>query len=112
MISFFVSLPLVIKALLATLFTFFITALGSSVVFFFKKVNNTVLDAMLGLSAGVMIAASFWSLLNPAIEQANALHMISYLVVGLGFLSGVVFLILVIYYLVKKLTIMINLKET
>ncbi len=94
MISFFVSLPLVIKALLATLFTFFITALGSSVVFFFKKVNNTVLDAMLGLSAGVMIAASFWSLLNPAIEQAKALHMISHLVVGLGFLSGAIFLIL------------------
>ncbi len=54
----------VLLALVATLFTWFVTAAGSSMVFFFKSINKRVLNSMLGFAAGVMIAASFWSLLN------------------------------------------------
>jgi len=57
----------VMLALIATCFTWFMTALGAGLVFFFKNINKKVLDVMLGFAAGVMIAASFWSLLNPAI---------------------------------------------
>jgi len=53
----------ILQALLATLFTWGVTALGAAMVFFFKEINKKVLDAMLGFAAGVMIAASFWSLL-------------------------------------------------
>lgn len=73
---------------IATLFTFLVTTLGSSIVFFFKKINKNILDAMLGVSAGVMIAASFFSLLNPAIIMANNLNMISWLVLLIGFTLG------------------------
>jgi ZIP family zinc transporter len=60
-----------IQALFATLFTWGVTAVGASVVFFFKNVSQKVLDAMMGFAAGVMIAASFWSLLAPAIEMGK-----------------------------------------
>lgn len=92
MINWFIDLNPVIQALLATIFTWLITAIGAAFVFFFKKVNKTVLDAMLGFSAGVMIAASFWSLLSPAIDMANNLKMTSWLIVFLGFFSGGVLL--------------------
>lgn len=62
----------VIQALLACLFTWGLTALGSGTVFFFKTINRAALDGMLGFAAGVMIAASFWSLLSPAIAMAAA----------------------------------------
>ncbi len=62
--------------------------LGASIVFFFKEVKKDIMDALLGFSAGVMIAASFWSLLNPAIEMANSMQMTSWLVVFIGFFSG------------------------
>ena len=88
MIDWFLSLNHVIQALIATLFTFGITALGAMIVIFFKKINKNFMDAMLGLSGGVMIAASFWSLLSPAIEMANSLKMISWLIVSIGFISG------------------------
>lgn len=88
MINWFLNLNHVIQALLATLFTFGVTALGAMIVIFFKKINKNFMDAMLGLSGGVMIAASFWSLLSPAIEMANSLKMISWLIVSLGFVSG------------------------
>lgn len=65
----FATLAPTVQALYATLFTWGVTALGASLVFFFKRVNQKVLDAMLGMAAGVMIAASFWSLLKPAIEM-------------------------------------------
>ena len=77
-----------IQALLATIFTWGVTALGASLVFFFKKINKTLLDAMLGIAAGVMIAASFFSLLSPALEMANNLKMIPIISVSLGFISG------------------------
>ena len=62
--------------------------LGASIVFFFREVKKGIMDALLGFSAGVMIAASFWSLLSPAIDMANSMEMISWLVVFLGFFSG------------------------
>lgn len=88
MINNFLELSPVIQALLATLFTWLVTALGAAIVFFFREVKKSIMDALLGFSAGVMIAASFWSLLNPAIEMANSMQMISWLVVFLGFFSG------------------------
>ena len=88
MIDFFIDLNPVLQALIATLFTWAVTALGAGLVFFFKKVNKNVLDAMLGFAAGVMIAASFWSLLSPAIEMAKNLKMTAWLVAFIGFFSG------------------------
>lgn len=88
MINFFNNLNPVIQALIATIFTWSVTLLGAALVFFFKKVNKNIMDGMLGFAAGVMIAASFWSLLSPAIEMAESLKMISWLVVFLGFFSG------------------------
>lgn len=88
MIKNFLELSPIIQAVLATMFTWFLTLLGASIVFFFKEVKKSVMDALLGFSAGVMIAASFWSLLSPAIEMATSMKMISWLVVFLGFFSG------------------------
>ena len=86
--SFIFDLNPIIQALLATLFTWGVTAIGASLVFMFGKIRKNILDAMLGIAAGVMIAASFWSLLSPAIEMADNLNMNTMLVVSLGFLSG------------------------
>lgn len=88
MFQWFADLNYITQALLATLFTWSITALGAGLVFFFKKINKNVMDAMLGFAAGVMIAASFWSLLSPAIEMAKTLNLIPWLVAFLGFFSG------------------------
>ena len=88
MIEYFLSLNHIIQAFIATTFTFLITALGAAIVFFFKRVNKTFMDGMLGFAAGVMIAASFWSLLSPSIEMANSLKLNSWLIATLGFLSG------------------------
>ena len=88
MINYFMGLNHVTQALLATLFTWGVTVLGAALVFFFKKVNKSVMDAMLGFAGGVMIAASFWSLLSPAIEMAENLNMIPWLVAFIGFFSG------------------------
>ena len=89
---FFDNLSSIIQTIVATLFTFFITALGSALVFFFKKPNKTIMDAMLGLAGGVMISASFWSLLNPALEMADNLKLIPWIIVTIGFLTGGIFL--------------------
>lgn len=88
MIEWFSSLDYYIQALIATVFTWFVTALGACIVFIFKKVNKSVMDAMLGFAAGVMIAASFWSLLSPAIEMAEELNMQAWLVIFIGFIGG------------------------
>ncbi len=82
----------VLQALVATLFTYFMTALGAAVVFFFKTIKRRVLDTMLGFAAGVMIAASFWSLLSPAIEMAGDLGVPPWLPATVGFLAGGLFL--------------------
>lgn len=92
LISWFAGLHPVVQALLATLFTWFVTALGSGLVFFFKTVKRTVLDGMLGFAAGVMIAASYWSLLAPAIAMTEEAGGIAWLPATGGFLLGGAFL--------------------
>mgnify|MGYP002351797861 CR=1 FL=1 len=84
----FSQLSHVTQALLATVFTWSVTALGAALVFFFRQINKTVMDAMLGFAAGVMIAASFWSLLSPAIDLAVELGICSWAIVFCGFFSG------------------------
>jgi ZIP family zinc transporter len=83
------------QALICTLFTYSVTVLGAATVFFFKTINQKVLDAMLGFAGGVMIAASFWSLLSPSIEMARSMGMIPWLPAVIGFLIGGFFLRLV-----------------
>ncbi|EKD32196.1 MAG: hypothetical protein ACD_77C00154G0005 [uncultured bacterium] len=85
----------ILLALFATLFTWGLTALGASMVFFFKNINKKVLNSMLGFAAGVMIAASFWSLLKPAIEMAEENGSVPWVPALVGFLSGGAFLLLV-----------------
>ena len=85
----------VLLALFATLFTWGVTALGSAMVFFFKSINKKILNSMLGFAAGVMIAASFWSLLKPAIEMSEASGSLAWLPAVIGFLSGGAFLLIV-----------------
>lgn len=83
----------VILALVATLGTWFVTMLGAATVVFFKSPNPKALNLMLGFASGVMIAASFWSLLQPAIERAEKHSAIpAYIVATAGFLAGALFM--------------------
>lgn len=82
------SLPFPLQALLATLFTWLITALGAAVVVFTRKIRPTLMDAMLGFGAGVMLASSFWSLLSPSLDMAAAMQQLPWLVACIGFLCG------------------------
>ncbi|MCL2056741.1 MAG: ZIP family metal transporter [Oscillospiraceae bacterium] len=93
MISWFFGLDPILQGLYATLFTYFVTALGAGFVFFFKEMNQKILDLMMGFAAGVMIAASFWSLLNPAIELSAALGGNAWLTAAVGFMLGGAFII-------------------
>lgn len=93
----------ILLAFLATLFTWFLTFLGAAMVCFFKKLNMTALDITLGFGAGVMIAASFWSLLAPAIEISEELNYIPYLLPGIGFFCGGIFVILADRFLDKMM---------
>jgi zinc transporter, ZIP family len=95
MFEWFSNLNHIVQALLATLFTWGVTAAGASLVFFFKSVNKKVLDVMMGFAAGVMIAASFWSLLAPAIDMAESAGGISWLPAVTGFMAGGIFLRLI-----------------
>jgi ZIP family zinc transporter len=70
LIAYFEQLDPVTAALLATIFTWLLTAAGASLVFLFKKMNRKLFDGMLGFTGGVMVAASFWSLLAPGIEMS------------------------------------------
>ena len=80
-------------ALAATLGTWGVTALGAATVVFFKSPDRRVMDMMLGFASGVMIAASFWSLLQPAVERAQAGSVLPpWAVITLGFLCGALFL--------------------
>ncbi len=92
--NWFENLNPVIQAFLATTFTWAITALGALVVCFFKEVNKKVLNTILGFSAGVMIAASFWSLLSPAIDLSNELGYIAWVLPAIGFIIGSLFVLL------------------
>lgn len=84
----FAAWPAALQALVAATFTWGLTALGAGAVFLFRDVSRRALDAALGFTAGVMIAASFWSLLNPAIALSEEMGMISWLPPLIGFLAG------------------------
>ena len=93
MVQWFISLTPIAQALVATLFTWLVTAAGAGLVFFFKSIRRRVLDGMLGFAAGVMVAASFWSLLAPAIEMAeNESTLPAFIPAAVGFLLGGAFL--------------------
>ncbi len=87
-VEWFKGLNPIMQAFWATLFTWFLTTLGAGMVFFFKRINRKLLDGMLGFAAGVMIAASFWSLLAPAIEMAEATDLPAWIPATGGFLLG------------------------
>ena len=88
MINWYINLAYPVQALIATIFTWAITSSGAAIVFLFKKINKTTMDAMLGLSAGVMLAATFWSLLSPALEMAENLNLTPWIIVSVGVLLG------------------------
>lgn len=88
----FFELNPLLQALIGGLFTWGMTALGAGVVFFTKSVGQKLLDSMLGFAAGVMIAASVWSLIIPAIEMTEAMGGIGWLPAAAGFLVGGLFL--------------------
>lgn len=92
MIEYFANLDPVVQALVATLFTWGMTAFGAALVFTTKKVNQKFLDSMLGFAGGVMIAASFWSLLSPALEMASRSAVPEWVPAAVGFLLGGLFL--------------------
>jgi ZIP family zinc transporter len=78
----------VTQALMATIFTWGVTAAGAALVLFVKVVRPKIMDSMLGFAAGVMIAASFWSLLAPGIEMAGQMGQIPWLTAVIGFMAG------------------------
>jgi len=88
----FLSQPAVLQALLATTFTWLVTAAGASLVFFFKSMSRKWFDGMLGFTGGVMIAASFWSLLAPSIAMSEAQGLIPWGPPAIGFAAGALFL--------------------
>ena len=92
MFSWFVNQSLITKTLLASIFTFSLTSMGAGIVFFFRKTNKTFMDAMLALSAGIMLAATFWSLLEPSISLADTLNLNGPVIVLLGILTGTLLL--------------------
>ncbi|MDT8878754.1 ZIP family metal transporter [Halomonas saccharevitans] len=92
MVDYLVELDPVWQALLATLFTWGVTAAGAALVFFTRTVNPRFMDCMLGFAAGVMIAASFWSLLAPGIDMAEQLGQVAWLTAVIGFMSGGIFM--------------------
>lgn len=93
LVAYLGSIDPVLAAFYATSFTWLLTAAGASLVFFFKTLYRGVLDAMLGFTGGVMVAASFWSLLSPAIEMSEKLYpSMSWMPAAVGFLVGALFL--------------------
>ena len=96
------NLSLVLMAFIATLFTWFITLLGASIVYFFKKVNKNVLDIMLSIASGVMLAASYFSLIAPSIEMANNLGLNKVIMPSIGFICGGLLITLLDKIFIKK----------
>ncbi|MGT2926673.1 ZIP family metal transporter [Streptococcus cuniculipharyngis] len=94
--TWFTDLPVVWQGLIGGLFTWFCTIIGSAVVFFFKNISRKILDTMLGFAAGVMIAASFWSLLAPSIDYAGEIYgRWSWVPAAVGFIGGGIFMRLI-----------------
>jgi ZIP family zinc transporter len=90
--KFLVEVGPVWAALIATTFTWLVTAAGASLVFFFRTLSRGVLDPMLGFTGGVMVAASFWSLLSPAIEMSEKMYQYAWMPAAIGFLLGALFI--------------------
>ena len=91
-IQYFESIDPILGALYASLFTWVITAAGASLVFFFKGMNRALLDGMLGFTGGVMVAASFWSLLAPGIEMSAGEGFVKVIPAAIGFALGALFI--------------------
>lgn len=91
-IEYFETIDPVLGALYASLFTWIVTAVGAALVFFFKGMNRALLDGMLGFTGGVMVAASFWSLLAPGIEMSEGEGFIKVIPAVVGFALGAVFI--------------------
>ncbi len=92
MVAFVEQYSPIIQALIGTLFTWAVTALGSAAVFLTKEVSRKLLNGMLGFASGVMIAASYWSLLAPAIELSHDMAVPGWFPASVGFILGGVFL--------------------
>ena len=92
LIKYLESIDPILAAFYATMFTWIVTAAGASLVFFFKTMNRAVLDGMLGFTGGVMVAASYWSLLAPAIEMSEGEGFTKVIPAASGFLMGALFL--------------------
>ena len=108
-IQLFENMDPILGAFIATMFTFLVTALGASSSLFFKTIHRGVLDGLLGFSGGVMIAASFWSLLAPSIEMSSGEGFTKVMPSAIGFTLGAIFL-----FTMDKLLphLHINFKET
>jgi ZIP family zinc transporter len=94
LIDFFTQMHPIMQGLVATLFTWLVTAVGASFVFFMKDIKRGFMDTMLGFTGGVMLAASFWSLLNPSIDMAETTWspQWAWVPVAIGFLLGALFI--------------------
>lgn len=112
MISFFYELNPAIQAFIGGIITFLITSFGSASVFLFKKFNKTLLDSFLSISAGVMIAASFFSLIVPAINMSENLGLTPIIVLLVGILGGSLLLFIGDKILSKKISISKDKKRT
>ena len=92
MLDWFINQSLIMKTLLASIFTFTLTSMGAGIVFFFKKTNKMFMDGMLALSAGIMLAATFWSLLEPSVNLSNNLNLNGPIILLIGILTGALLL--------------------
>ena len=110
--NWFENLNPIFQALIATTFTWGVTAIGALLVCCFKQINKKVLDTVLGFGAGVMLAASFWSLLSPALELSNNLGYIEWLLPSIGFSVGSLFVLFADKFLDKTISNKSSLKRS
>ena len=110
-INYFESIDPILGALYASLFTWILTALGASFVFFVKGMNRAFFDGMLGFTGGVMVAASFWSLLAPGIEMSPGEGFVKVIPAAVGFALGALFIFGLDKVLPHCILILKNLKK-
>ena len=100
MFNYFCGLSPIIQAFLGGCFTWFITSLGAAIVFFVRNENEKLMKRLSGFAGGIMLSAAFWSLLKPAVEISDDVGLCSWLIISLGFLFGV--MLLVVFDLICK----------
>ena len=100
MFNYFCGLSPIIQAFLGGCFTWFITSLGAAIVFFVRNENEKLMKCLSGFAGGIMLSAAFWSLLKPAVEISDDVGLCSWLIISLGFLFGV--MLLVVFDLICK----------